>query len=961
MLVWLCLSLVVWSWARPAAAGDGPAVRQARVWLTLHRGGERLPDGSRVDARGARVDGVVEYTLVRPAKEGETLVLLDFAAWLDEEPRHLDEVALATYVEGPFDAGALRIGGAWGASVERVGPRRDIQLSLKPGTRTITLRYTVEVPHRYWPFGCIRQRCSLSGAIAPLPSAPARGGRHLPEGGRVVTPVRWIVEEAKLAEPGALPTGTPTKPGGEPRQRRRPVEVVVVGNHRYVQYPSVFWGPKWHRVTAVHHGVTIEVLHMFARPGDTYPRERAVRLRRDVAGQTSAIAEEMIELVEAAGLEQPAGSRLVIVQGPLRSVVSEFHPEVVVVSDQAFEMLPIRRFLRFHQEAIARGILDMLVERSLRGRHDPSTDLWLSGAVAFALLEVWRAERELPDEFASDILRNFTFVPAVDRFLYTQQASFSQAYFRGVEDAPPLRNHPLWFSHELTTGRRIHEKLLDTLGPERQAELYRRLLAEPSADPRPVAEQAYGYTLDWFFDQWLGPYPSVNYSVVGVRQEREGDVWRNSITIRREGKTPVIEPVQVLVTERDGEQHYLVWNGEIGTDNRSLDDEPAAGTHTFELVTDSKIDTVRLDPRQRLVQEPQPPRENVDPLFDDRHPPSLRFLYTGAGLSIAASEFVNAATVAARFNAITGFVTFEGSLRRDLRRTGHVIVARDRETNVAVGLGSNLWFGDKVNRQRRRSRVRLFFTTSWLNSKSLDPRGGLRLIERLSLVDDTRRFSWWPEFGHFMELGVAARQTIRVDEGPADHRHDLAIEGSWMQLWRLAHDHVIASIVHGEVIVPLVREPEFRSLARVGGIGGLSGYTADEVFGLAQASAQLEYRHVFVNDLHANLLHGAWLRSIGGAAYTGVATTSRCESYGGWFSAESWYAHVGYGLTAYLQILGVTPQLFRLDFSVPLVRRKNQVCLGEVLPDYLAEVQGIEDADRLLPPFQINVLFQHAF
>src|SRR5690606_25958494 len=127
------------------------------------------------------------------------------------------------------------------------------------------------------------------------------------------------------------------------------------------------------------------------------------------------------------------------------------------VSDQAFEMLPIRRFLRFHQEAIARGILDMLVERSLRGRHDPSTDLWLSGAVAFALLEVWRAERELPDEFASDILRNFTFVPAVDRFLYTQQASFSQAYFRGVEDAPPLRNHPLWFSHELTTGRRIHE------------------------------------------------------------------------------------------------------------------------------------------------------------------------------------------------------------------------------------------------------------------------------------------------------------------------------------------------------------------------------------------------------------------------------------------------------------------------------------------------------------------------
>jgi hypothetical protein len=507
----------------------------------------------------------------------------------------------------------------------------------------------------------------------------------------------------------------------------------------------------------------------------------------------------------------------------------------------------------------------------------------------------------------------------------------------------------------------LHGKFSDLLAARQLTSFYEQVIVENArGDPQQIAEKIYGPELAWFFDQWLGPYPSVDYLIDSVRRRRVGKKWSYAITIAKHSRRPVIEPVQVLAEEYGGARHFLIWNGEAGEDNENLIDEPVSGKHTFEIVTNRRLRYVRVDPRSRLAEQARPPRANVDPRFNNRSPPSFRFLYTGAQLSIAASEFVNAKTTAARFNAITGFFAFEGSLRRDLRRSGSVTIARDRETDVEGGLGIGFGFGEKTNPQRRRARVSLFATASLLNARSLDPRGGVRTTQRIGLSDDTTRVGWWPESGRRLSIGLLARQIHRVDDGPEDPAYDLSIDAGWTHLWRLAHHHVLATSLFGQMVIPIEGPTEFRALTRAGGIGGLSGYVGDELFGLAMLLAQAEYRHEFVGDLRVNFFNLIHLRGFGGVLFGGGASLSRCDSYGGWFAPDSWYGHIGYGLTARLALLGVSPQLVRLDVSVPLVRRRT-TCLGRDLPDYLAEVQGLEDASRLLPPLQFNLSFVHPF
>lgn len=945
----------------PRRASAAPPVESVDVELLIYRGGEAIEPDRRADLKGAAVVARATYRLHRPARAGEELTLLVFADSIRTEPV-LDEVTISGYFDGPYDEGGLKLTELpAGVAAKRRGERQDLVLVLDEGVTEFTLGYEVEVPHRYWPFGCINRRCSLSGAVAPLPSAKAKGGRDLPAGGRVAVPTQWQVE-ARFAHPGKT---RKTKDGEVPRDELIVVDRSVIDGSP-MAYPSVFWGPRWRELESKRRGISVEIHHRQARIGPRYPDETIFDLRRDLPGRVQAAAHEVLDLAEFTSMPLSVDAPLVVIEGPLRSELAQAHPGVVMVSDQTFELFPVDRFLKFHDVAVARAILDTLGLAWFVGQ-PASERAWVAGSFAMAMTELWQAQRELKDEYARDILRNVTFVPAVDRFLYTGQASFASAYFRSAEDKLTVRNHPLWFSHGLPTGRRIHEKLSDVMGREKLAALYATVSASPDASFRKAAARAYGYTLGWFFDQWLGPYPSIDYAVTGVTHEKKSDGgWRYTIEVTRDGEVGVVEPVAVLVTEWGGKQQYLQWNGEAAP-GATLDEQPHKARHTFTVETERRLKNVRVDPRRRLTESSRIDKKgragtNFDPLFNNRYPSKGRFLYTGFGLSIAASEFINATSPAARFNAFAGFAVFEGSLQRDVRRSAIVSIFKDRESLGGMRGAGVFYFGRKINRQRRRLRLRTGGAVSILSDDSLDPRGGLRISETLRLTDNTQGFAWWPERGHYFNLGATLDQIVPVRPEDGDFRLHMQVTASWAQLWRLAHDHVIATELEFDFLIPFIGRPQFRTLQRGGGITGLSAYAADEIFGLAVATAQAEYRHVYVNNLPINAFNLGWLRSLGGAAFAGVATASPCESVNGWFGSNSWYGQIGYGVMAYVQYLGVTPQLFRVDVAVPLVRRRA-TCIDQVLPDYLAQAQGLpaSEVNRLLPPVTVNVVFNQPF
>jgi hypothetical protein len=852
----------------------------------------------------------------------------------------------------------------------REGHEDEIVVTLLPGVKTVHLRYRVLVPRRYWPLGCVRNRCSLSGAIAPLPSEPAKGGVYLQEESRVLTPVQWNIEAVRFGDVPAWVPGSDPTPGQ--RDALGGDEIVVTRNNvmgsSHVAYPSVFWGRKWRRHRFVYQGVDVQVLHMDRRPAGKYPHETLLQYRADVPGHIDAIARETLDTAYRLGIQPPPDTDLVVVQGPLRSDVAQAHPTALTLTDEYLHVLPAARFRRFHEVQVARAVLDHVSLAYFTGHQDASQRLWVSGAVAFALSQVWQARRDLPDEDARDLLRNLSFMPAVDSFLYKGQASFASAYFRGGEDTFAVRNHPLWFSHGLPTGRRVHEKLDDLLDHQTLAAFYGAMVRQPRAEPVTTASRAWGFGLDWFFSQWLGPYPAVDYAVLGLESEKLANGrYRNIIRVGRDSARPIVEPVQLLVVEKGGTTHHLIWNGEAQPGS-PLQDQPLAVERQFVIETDRPIKSIKIDPRYRNTESSRIPTspggrgDNNDPRFNNRRPGNRRFIYTGIGVNVAASEFLTAETSAAKVNAFSGFFAFEAGLRRDLRYTGTFNIFKDRETLIGTGGAANFYFLEKVNRQRRRLRLRSSMSAAWLTDGGLDPAGGVRLQESLWLTDDTRKFGFWPDTGHRVQAGVRISQVVRTRRDRSDDRHDLSFFAEHTQLFRIAHDHVLAAKASAEAVLPLVNELEYRALPRVGGLGGLSGFGADEVFGRAVMRAQMEYRHVFVNDLRFNFANLAWIRSIGGALFAGAATHSTCLDYTGLFRTENWRGQVGYGLTAYVHYLGVAPQLIRVEAAVPLGRRRT-ACMGQVFPDALAEAQGLpaNQAVRLLPPVQINLLFNHPF
>ena len=140
--------------------------------------------------------------------------------------------------------------------------------------------------------------------------------------------------------------------------------------------------------------------------------------------------------------------------------------------------------------------------------------------------------REQRDEFAHDLLQPTA--PSCPRSIASSTPSrpaSPRTTSAGSRTRCACATTRFGIAHRLPTGRRLHEKLADTArAPRARRASTPSSWPIPRATPERVRRARVGTQLDWFFDQWLGPYPRVDYAVADVHSRAApGGGWDHRI------------------------------------------------------------------------------------------------------------------------------------------------------------------------------------------------------------------------------------------------------------------------------------------------------------------------------------------------------------------------------------------------------------------------------------------------
>ena len=855
----------------------------------------------RVDAEARRLDG--HARIVVPNDTGAPLS--ELWVWRYPERFATRSPALNDYNfywvypirfnPGHMRTGAVLVDGR-AASVEvrdhpRAGKGTLLHVALDPplapgASATIDADFSVQIPARYGDFGCIHGTCTLSG-FYPMVAPPGYGLDAMPGRGRyrLSVAVHDVSDVVVNGELRALERG-----------RRLDFDVgdaagltLMVARPHLRQFERMVQG-----VRIVYLSPTGR--NMPSPPEHVLPYQPANRVDRVLDA-----AAEAIELLHEIGAPIPAGEEVRILGGPLRIQLTQALPGVIFVSDQLFDIFPLQRFLKFHEFELARAVYEGWIRRRVL-QSERADDLgWAPGVGASYLVDLYTLRSYRKAEFAREILAWASFIPAIDRVMYAPQVPFASSYFYTLEDPDPLRDNLAQFDNERPTGKTVYTKLRDLLGTRGVDLIVRAQLG--GASLREQAEKVRGQSLDWFWKQWLGPYPKVDYRFADVHTERTG---KHAYVVRARviklGATPPVEPVEVRATDGKGNVVTQTWDG-VGREH----------TYTFELA--APLSVIEIDPRGRLVEDL--PHSSDDLKFDDRRPPRWKFIYNNFGGLL-------------RFFPTLGLdLSLDFSLARilDLHHGLRFVIYRSESTQVGITSSYSYGFGRKITAARLSQAVGVSLGVARIDPSFGQAVGagsnpGTLLTASASWGYDDRLFVWEPMKA--LSLGAA----IAVDETVLDNGTVLSqgvASAGWESIVPLADGHGLAMSLGGAITFGDLRIA--RQMLSGGGEGGVRGYDVTTLLGRWRALARVEWRHVYTHELNINLLHSLYVRGVGGGLFADAGLISPCESYAP--NSKSWAADVGYTVRIFADWFGVSQTTINIDFAVPLVNRElDRACFG---------------------------------
>jgi hypothetical protein len=851
------------------------------------------------DARSA--DGHARITLLPAASTRTSFYLWRYPERFAARDKRLNDYNFYWVYPRSFNPGGMRNGAVTvdgeAADVEvvdhkfagkqtllRVTPRRPIA----PGARAVVdVDLHLQIPTRYGPFGCVHSVCTLTGFYPMLPSQdeageplldapPARADQKITVG---VTRVSDVVIDGELR---AVERGGRTT---LERENARPA-VVIVSKPRYRSIEASHRGQKIVYLTADLKGIPptgVEVL----------PYQPTDRTFRVVDAAKSAL-----DLLAELGVPMAPGHTLYLVQGQERMELALPLGHSVLVSDQIFDIFPHARFLKFHEFQLVRALYDNWVDELIAPRERAADIGWSPDVAASYLMDLYTLRSYRKEEFARQILSWAAFIPAIDRILYAPQVPFATAYFYSLDDPDALRDSLRQFNNDLPTGKTIYTKLRDLVGDKGIDQIVRRQLAgEPL---RQAAEAVRGETLDWFFKQWLGPYPPVDYRFVDVRSVKHPGGVTVTAVVEKRGQNPPVEPVEVAARDKKGHRDVQKWDG-----------QGARHSYVFEL--GAPLETIEIDPRGRLVE--RLPKSNDDLRFDDRRPARWKFIYNNFGGLVYFFPTLG----------IDLSLDFSLAPILDLKNSMRFVIYHTNATDIGVSADYARSFGRKITEARLSSALDVSLSAARINASFGEATGnvahpGTQIGLGVGVGYDDRLFVWEPNKALSLDVSAGAVMTV-LDSGRVLLQGTLS--AGWESIVPIADGHGLAltaagAITGGDLSIA-------RQMLAAGGAAGLRGYAIDELLGRGRVVARAEYRHVFVHDLDINILHSLYIRGVGGGVFAEAAMVTACNSYA--VDKSSFAYDVGYTLRIFADWFGVSQTTLNIDIAVPLTRQQRD-CFG---------------------------------
>lgn len=833
------------------------------------------PEGTtRVSARIAQDCSTIDFevSLSAPRQRGPLLIYLPA-----ERYRHVPAGLRPSDLREAFP-GEIDSGGFSGLSVEvdgrpvqaervELGEEPFLRLEGPPEASRIVVRGTLLVPERYGPFGRVGRVLTLGGGWFPRLGGPGLA----PDPGRLALEVDLPADLSMVLGPRWSPSQ------GELGRRQFSAElwaadvalIVRPASARVLHFAEgraqFLTGPASALVKGVEAPVLVRELQKAV--------EDAIRFTPELPGSPSFTRAEPLILVEA----------------PLRHELAAAVGGVVLVSDRAFRMIEVDRFLRFHRFPVLKEVFAALWARG-QGADPPgfrssflgsyATDRYVAHVFGFA-------------EDAFDVLSIVSFIPSVDLMLYAPDLPFMSAYFRTTPGLDPLAvdlvDAPLGYP----SGQRIYAKLIDRFGLAVTHAIAAEVAAGASIRAAAAARFESPAAAEAFFETWLGPYPSVAYALDGYGTGEDGRAFAR---IRRLGAR-IAEPITVRFVASDGSERRVVATA------------TSAELRTVTATLSAALDLVELDPDGRLTETPQPGA--LSPKYLHRSSPRWKILLNNFAILFAATE-----------GAI------ETALDVGLARVHDPhwsFGARAEYASDAISgaLRASYSFGELVTPSRLAWSAGLFLDGAYLQPGFAGVKeGGGAISVGASLGYDDRQSIWAPESGTGLRLGVAYQRILgQTTEGLTSDSVGLSLR--FLRQWRLGARHQLS--VRASLAGYLAGRPQTQLLYSLGGRTGIRGYASSAELGRVRGILSAEWLHPLAPRLDINGFYIAWVTGLDGALYgdIGLVGDDLEEAIRG-----PVFGDVGYGLRFYIEYFGVRPGVMAIDVALPLVRARGATELG---------------------------------